>query len=160
MSETQKETPIDELSGTALADALFNAAELVDMTETPEDRSEKETVRLIILARRASRELTALAKDRERAANYAASHRENADQARAFLDAEKLTKASAVQGLDVLRRAAVAAATTLGEVLPEDAGPEAIAVQALYATAGQSGSHRIVSALRAVEAWLREDGAL
>ena len=37
---------------------------------------------------------------------------------------------------------------------------DALAVQALYATAGQSGSHRIVSALRAVEAWLREDGAL
>jgi hypothetical protein len=33
-------------------------------------------------------------------------------------------------------------------------------VQALYATAGQSGSHRIVSALRAIEAWLREGGAL
>ena len=33
---------------------------------------------------------------------------------------------------------------------------DALAVQALYATAGQSGSHRIVSALRAVEAWLRE----
>ena len=37
---------------------------------------------------------------------------------------------------------------------------DAIAVYALYATAGQSGSHRIVSAMRAVEAWLREDGAL
>ena len=36
----------------------------------------------------------------------------------------------------------------------------ALAVQALYATAGQSGSHRIVSALRAIEAWLREGGAL
>ena len=36
---------------------------------------------------------------------------------------------------------------------------DALAVQALYATAGQSGSHRIVSALRAVEAWLREGGA-
>jgi len=35
---------------------------------------------------------------------------------------------------------------------------DALAVQLLYATAGQSGSHRIVSALRAVEAWLREDG--
>jgi hypothetical protein len=37
---------------------------------------------------------------------------------------------------------------------------DALAVQALYATAGQSGSHRIVSALRAVEAWLGEGGAL
>lgn len=37
---------------------------------------------------------------------------------------------------------------------------DALAVQALYATAGQSGSHRIVSALRAIEAWLREGGAL
>src|SRR5574343_236302 len=37
---------------------------------------------------------------------------------------------------------------------------DALAVQALYATAGQSGSHRIVSALRAVAAWLREGGAL
>ena len=36
----------------------------------------------------------------------------------------------------------------------------ALAVQALYATAGQSGSHRIVSALRAIEAWIREGGAL
>ena len=35
-----------------------------------------------------------------------------------------------------------------------------LAVQALYATAGQSGSHRIVSALRAIEAWIREGGAL
>ena len=37
---------------------------------------------------------------------------------------------------------------------------DALAVQALYATAGQSGSHRIVSALRAIEAWLREGDAL
>lgn len=37
---------------------------------------------------------------------------------------------------------------------------DALAVQAIYATAGQSGSHRIVSALRAVEAWIREGGAL
>lgn len=37
---------------------------------------------------------------------------------------------------------------------------DALAVQALYAIAGQSGSHRIVSALRAIEAWLREGGAL
>jgi hypothetical protein len=37
---------------------------------------------------------------------------------------------------------------------------DALAVQALYATAGQTGSHRIVSALRAVEAWLSEGGAL
>lgn len=36
---------------------------------------------------------------------------------------------------------------------------DALAVQALYATAGQAGSHRIVSALRAVETWLREGGA-
>ncbi len=33
---------------------------------------------------------------------------------------------------------------------------DALAVQALYATAGQSGSHRIVSALRAIETWIRE----
>lgn len=37
---------------------------------------------------------------------------------------------------------------------------DALAVQALYATAGQSGSHRIVSALRAVESWLRESAAI
>ena len=37
---------------------------------------------------------------------------------------------------------------------------DALAVQTLYATAGQSGSHRIVSALRAIEAWIREGGAL
>lgn len=36
---------------------------------------------------------------------------------------------------------------------------DALAVQSLYATAGQSGSHRIVSALRAVESWIREGGA-
>jgi hypothetical protein len=36
---------------------------------------------------------------------------------------------------------------------------DALAVQALYATAGQSGSHRIVAALRAVEGWLRDGGA-
>ena len=35
---------------------------------------------------------------------------------------------------------------------------DALAVQTLYATAGQSGSHRIVSALRAIEAWIREGG--
>ena len=35
---------------------------------------------------------------------------------------------------------------------------DAFAVQALYAMAGQTGSHRIVSALRAVEVWLREGG--
>jgi hypothetical protein len=34
---------------------------------------------------------------------------------------------------------------------------DTLAVQALYAMAGQSGSHRIVSALRAVETWLREE---
>lgn len=33
---------------------------------------------------------------------------------------------------------------------------DARAVQTLYAIAGQSGAHRIVSALRAMEAWLRE----
>lgn len=36
---------------------------------------------------------------------------------------------------------------------------DALAVQALYATVWQSGSHRIVSALRAVESWIREGGA-
>ena len=36
---------------------------------------------------------------------------------------------------------------------------DAIAVQTIYATAGQPGSHRIVSAMRAIEAWLREGGA-
>lgn len=35
---------------------------------------------------------------------------------------------------------------------------DALAVQALYATAGQAGAHRIVSALRAIEEWLREGG--
>ena len=39
-------------------------------------------------------------------------------------------------------------------------GRRALAVQALYATGGQPGSHRIVSALRAIEAWIREGGAL
>jgi len=34
-----------------------------------------------------------------------------------------------------------------------------MAVQAIYSTAGGSGSHRIVSALRAVETWVREGGA-
>lgn len=33
---------------------------------------------------------------------------------------------------------------------------DALAVLSLYAVAGQSGSHRIVSALRAIEVWLRE----
>ena len=37
---------------------------------------------------------------------------------------------------------------------------DALAVQALYAIAGQSGSRRIVSALRAIEAWLGEGGVL
>lgn len=36
---------------------------------------------------------------------------------------------------------------------------DALVVQALYAVAGESGAHRIVSAMRAVEAWLREGGA-
>lgn len=36
---------------------------------------------------------------------------------------------------------------------------DARAVQTLYAVAGQAGSHRIVSAMRAIEAWLREGGA-
>ena len=36
---------------------------------------------------------------------------------------------------------------------------DALAVQALYATAGQSGSHRIGAALRAIEAWIRDGGA-
>jgi hypothetical protein len=33
---------------------------------------------------------------------------------------------------------------------------DALSVQALYAVAGQAGSHRIVSAMRAVEDWLKE----
>ena len=49
------------------------------------------------------------------------------------------------------------AANVVGHTQAQD---DALAVQALYATAGQSGSHRIVSALRAVEAWLREGGTL
>jgi hypothetical protein len=49
----------------------------------------------------------------------------------------------------------------LGEALRASgiSAAEALAVQALYATAGQSGSQRIVSALRAVESWIREGGA-
>jgi hypothetical protein len=49
----------------------------------------------------------------------------------------------------------------LGEALRASGinAADALAVQALYATAGQSGSHRIVSALRAVESWIREGGA-
>lgn len=34
----------------------------------------------------------------------------------------------------------------------------ALAVQAFYATAGQSGSHRIAAAMRAIETWLKETG--
>lgn len=37
---------------------------------------------------------------------------------------------------------------------------DALAVQVLYAISGQSGSHRIVSAMRSIEAWLREGVAL
>lgn len=37
---------------------------------------------------------------------------------------------------------------------------DALAVQALYAVAGHPGAHRIVSALQAVGAWIREGGAL
>lgn len=49
----------------------------------------------------------------------------------------------------------------LGDALraSEISASDAQAVQALYATAGVSGSHRIVSALRAIEAWIREGGA-
>lgn len=36
---------------------------------------------------------------------------------------------------------------------------DALAVQALYATAGSSGSHRIVSALRAIEVWHKKGGS-
>lgn len=36
---------------------------------------------------------------------------------------------------------------------------DALAVQLLYSIGGQSGSHRIVSAMRAIEAWLAEGGA-
>lgn len=36
---------------------------------------------------------------------------------------------------------------------------DALAVQTIYSTAGHSGSHRIVSALRAIETWAREGGA-
>lgn len=42
----------------------------------------------------------------------------------------------------------------------DDVMEKLMAMEALYATAGQPGSHRIVSALRAIEAWLREGGAL
>lgn len=48
----------------------------------------------------------------------------------------------------------------LGEALRASgiSAADALAVQSLYATAGQSGSHRIVSALRAIEAWLALGG--
>jgi hypothetical protein len=35
---------------------------------------------------------------------------------------------------------------------------DVFAVEMLYAVAGHSGSHRIVSAMRAIQAWLREGG--
>jgi len=35
---------------------------------------------------------------------------------------------------------------------------DSAAVQTLYAVAGQAGSHRIVSAMRAIETWLKEGG--
>lgn len=34
---------------------------------------------------------------------------------------------------------------------------DAAAVEMLYAVAGQDGSHRIVSAMRAIGAWLKDD---
>lgn len=51
--------------------------------------------------------------------------------------------------------------TRLGDALRASGinAADALAVQTLYAIAGHSGSHRIVSAMRAVEAWLREGGA-
>lgn len=36
---------------------------------------------------------------------------------------------------------------------------DARAVQTVYAVVGQTGSHRIVLAMRAIEAWLRDGGA-
>jgi hypothetical protein len=35
---------------------------------------------------------------------------------------------------------------------------DAFCVEALYAMAGHPGTHRIVSAMRAIQAWLREGG--
>ena len=60
-------------------------------------------------------------------AKYAAHYREGTHQMRLSLDAEKIAKGNALHDLDILRRAAIAAATTLGEEVPEDAGPETIA---------------------------------
>lgn len=49
----------------------------------------------------------------------------------------------------------------LGDALRESGinAADALAVQTIYTVAGQSGSNRIVSALRAIEDWIRGGGA-
>ena len=58
---------------------------------------------------------------------YAESYRTSWEQQRTLRDAETITRATAQDGLDVLRRAGLAAIATLGGTVPEDAGPETIA---------------------------------
>jgi len=92
------------------------------------------------------RELGARAAAAEERADRAERERDEARAERALREHKRRADLDSRLG-DALRASGINAA-------------DALAVQALYATAGQSGSHRIVSALRAVEAWLREGGAL
>lgn len=73
-------------------------------------------------------------------------HADQAEGERALRDFKKKAEIDSRLG-DALRTSGINAS-------------DALAVQALYAVAGHVGSHRIVSAMRAVEAWLREGGAL
>ena len=85
--------------------------------------------------------------ERARAALTAREAQLEALQLAADKAAERMRDAERTRLVDALRASGINAA-------------DALAVQALYAAAGQSGSHRIVSALQAIEAWLREGGAL
>lgn len=66
-------------------------------------------------------------RERESAARYVAGYREQVDRLQTWLDAEKLTKATALRDLDILRRAALAAVAAMGGKVQGDAGPETIA---------------------------------
>lgn len=90
------------------------------------------------------------------ALRYAADWRQKWDDLRRAKDADDITRAQVTHGLDILRRAALAAAATLGEEVPEDAGPETIAAALRESVDTQQGAFRVLaeSKMGAVESML------
>lgn len=76
--------------------------------------------------------------ERVRACTRDGGWRDQWEALRRAKDADDIARAQATRDVDILRRAAHAAAVSLGEVLPDDAGPEAIAAALRRATQARS----------------------